>query len=224
MSALPHTPHRRERRKHERPGELLQAALELFVEKGFAATKVEEVALRAGVSKGTLFLYYASKEELFKAVIQANLNPHFIAWDQEFEQFQGNTPEMLRYGLCSWWERIGNTLAGGLTKLVFSESKNFPEVAAYYREHVVATGQALLQKVLQRGIDRGEFQAVDVKMASLSLMSAMMFVLMWRHAMSGCGPGPDFDPQNFLMAHLETILRGLSVPATNKTKGPHENQ
>ena len=98
MSALPHTPHRRERRKHERPGELLQAALELFVEKGFAATKVEEVALRAGVSKGTLFLYYASKEELFKAVIQANLNPHFIAWDQEFEQFQGNTPEMLRYG------------------------------------------------------------------------------------------------------------------------------
>ena len=145
MSALPQPSARRERRKQERPGELLNAALELFVDKGFAATRVEEVALRAGVSKGTLFLYYASKEELFKAVIQANLNPHFIAWDQEFEQFQGNTPEMLRYGLCSWWERIGNTLAGGLTKLVFSESKNFPEVAAYYREHVVATGQALLQ-------------------------------------------------------------------------------
>jgi AcrR family transcriptional regulator len=185
---------------------------------------VEEVALRAGVSKGTLFLYYASKEELFKAVIQANLNPHFIAWDQEFVQFQGDTAAMLHYGLSSWWERIGNTLAGGLTKLVFSESKNFPEVAAYYREHVVATGQALLQKVLQRGVDRGELQAVDVKMASLSLMSAMMFVLMWRHAMSGDGPGPDFDPHAFLMAHLETILRGLARPATKQTKEPHENQ
>ncbi len=73
MMPLPKPSHRRERRKHERPGELLQAALALFVEKGFTATRVEEVALRAGVSKGTLFLYYDSKEELFKAVIQANL-------------------------------------------------------------------------------------------------------------------------------------------------------
>jgi TetR/AcrR family transcriptional regulator len=224
VSALPQPSARRERRKHERPGELLNAALELFVDKGYAATRVEEVALRAGVSKGTLFLYYASKEELFKAVIQANLSAHFIAWDQEFDQFEGDTAHMLRYGLASWWDRIGNTLAGGLTKLVFSESKNFPDVATYYREHVLASAQALLHKVLQRGVDRGEFEAIDVHMAALSLMSAMQFVLMWRHAMSGTGPGPDFDPRGFLMAHLETVLRGWTVPATTQTKESHEDQ
>ena len=102
MPALASPNHRRERRKQERPGELLQAALQLFVEKGFAATRVEEVALRAGVSKGTLFLYYDSKEDLFKAVIQAHLSEHFSAWDQEYELFEGSTPDLLRYGIQSW--------------------------------------------------------------------------------------------------------------------------
>jgi AcrR family transcriptional regulator len=211
MAALPKPSHRRERRKHERPGELLQAALELFVEKGFAATRVEEVALRAGVSKGTLFLYYDSKEELFKAVIQANLTPHIIAWDQEIEQFQGSTADMLRYGLGSWWERIGNTTAGGLTKLVMSEASNFPEVAAFYREQVVRPGQALLQRMLQRGVQTGEFDPMDVQMGSLSLMSAMVFLMMWRHSMSGCTPGPDFDARAFLMSHLEHLLKGWAA-------------
>ncbi len=219
MNALPKPSPRRERRKHERPGELLQAALELFVEKGFAATKVEEVALRAGVSKGTLFLYYDSKVDLFKAVVQANLSPHFIAWDQEVEQFQGSTAEMLRYGLSSWWERIGNTLAGGLTKLVLSESNNFPEVAAFYREQVMAPGQALLQRMLQRGIDRGEWPAMDVAQSSLSLMSAMVFVMMWRHSLARCGQSPDFDPHAFLMSHLDLVLKGLAAPGLRVCKG-----
>jgi len=213
MSALPKSSHRRERRKHERPRELLQAALELFVEKGFAATRVEEVALRAGVSKGTLFLYYDTKEDLFKAVVQANLTPHFITWDQAFDEFKGSTADMLRYGLGSWWERIGNTSAGGLTKLVMSEASNFPEVAAFYREQVVRPGRLLLQRMLQRGVDSGEFRPVDVQMASLSLVSAMVFLMMWRHSMSGCEAGPDFDARAFLMSHLENLLKGWAAQA-----------
>ena len=223
MPALASPNHRRERRKQERPGELLQAALQLFVEKGFAATRVEEVALRAGVSKGTLFLYYDSKEDLFKAVIQAHLSEHFSAWDQEYELFEGSTPDLLRYGIQSWWERIGSTLAGGLTKLVLSESRNFPEVAAYYREQVMRPGQALMQRILQRGIDRGEFQALDVQAASLSLISAMVFLMMWRHSMAGCAPGHDFDPKVFLNTHLETVLRGWASNAP-RAKDRHENR
>lgn len=216
MSALPKPGHRRERRKHERPGELLQAALELFVEKGFAATRVEEVALKAGVSKGTLFLYYDSKEELFKAVIQANLTPHFIAWDQEFETFQGTTAEMLHYGLGSWWDRIGNTLASGLTKLVMSEANNFPEMAQFYREQVMQPGRMLLQRMLKRGVDSGEFGPLDTHLASLSLLSSMVFLMMWRHSLSGCAPGPDFDPRAFLMSHLDTLIQGWSASAQKK--------
>src|SRR5450830_523849 len=90
---------KRERRKEARPGELLDAALDLFVEKGFAATRVEEVAQRAGVSKGTLFLYFPSKEDLFKAVVRENISGRFAKWNEEFERFEGSTHEMLRYCL-----------------------------------------------------------------------------------------------------------------------------
>ena len=82
---------KRERRKEARPGELLDAALDLFVEKGFAATRAEEVATRAGVSKGTLFLYFPSKEELFKAVVRENISGRFKEWNAEFETFEGST-------------------------------------------------------------------------------------------------------------------------------------
>jgi len=97
---------KRERRKEARPGELLAAALDLFVEKGFAATRSEEVAARAGVSKGTLFLYFPSKEELFKAVVMENLGGRFTEWNAEFEAFEGTTADMLRYCMNVWWERV----------------------------------------------------------------------------------------------------------------------
>src|ERR671921_541778 len=94
---------RRERRKEARPGELVDAALDLFVEKGFAATRAEEVAARAGVSKGTLFLYFPTKEELFKAVIRENLSGRFTEWNEEFQVFEGSTADMVRYCMKVWW-------------------------------------------------------------------------------------------------------------------------
>src|SRR6478752_533786 len=97
-------PARRGRRKEARPGELLDAALDLFVEKGFAATRSEEVAARAGVSKGTLFLYFPSKEELFKAVVRENIVGRFKEWNQEFDTFEGSTADMVRMCFKIWWE------------------------------------------------------------------------------------------------------------------------
>jgi AcrR family transcriptional regulator len=118
---------KRERRKDARPGELLEAALQLFVQKGYAATKVEDVAALAGVSKGTLFLYFPTKEDLFKAVVSENLSQHFPAWNLAFESFEGSSAEMLRFALQSWWEKIGSTPASGICKLMLSESRNFPD-------------------------------------------------------------------------------------------------
>ena len=96
-SPSPTTAAKRERRKEARPGELIEAALELFVEKGFAATRVDEVAARAGVSKGTLFLYFSSKEELFKAVVRENIAGRFAEWTLELDTFEGSTGDLLRY-------------------------------------------------------------------------------------------------------------------------------
>lgn len=207
---------RRERRKEARPGELIQAALELFVEKGFSATRSEEVAARAGVSKGTLFLYFPSKEDLFREVIRTRLADHFLAMGQEFEDYQGPTEALLRSGLQTWWERIGNTPAGGLTKLVLSESHNFPEIAAYYQTSVVQPGRELLGRILQRGIDRGEFRRVEVPQAVMSIVSAMVFVMTWRHSIVPCTPqDASFDPLAFLLSHVDLLLHGLVPPASS---------
>ena len=206
------TAHKRERRKEARPVELLDAALTLFVEKGYAATKVEEVAAIAGVSKGTLFLYFATKQDLFKAVIRSNLADHFPAWNQEFDTFQGKTADMLSYAMQSWWERIGNTRASGITKLVVSEGSNFPEVVQFYEAEVMRPGRALFKAILQRGMDRGEFRPMDTDTAVYSLVSTIFFLSMWRHSLSPCDSSSTLNPQMFLQSHVDALIRGWQAP------------
>lgn len=201
---------RRARRKEARPGELIEAALDLFVEKGFAATRVEEVAARAGVSKGTLFLYFPSKEDLFKAVVRENLAGRFPEWNAEFEQFTGDSIELVRYALHSWWERVGMTPASGITKLVMSESGTFPEIAAFYQQEVIGPGHDLLLRVLQRGVERGEFRDMPLDYAVYSLIAPMIFLLMWKHSMAPCcPPSQQLDPITFIDTQVDLILRGM---------------
>jgi TetR/AcrR family transcriptional regulator len=211
---------KRERRKEARPGELLDAALDLFVEKGFAATRAEEVAARAGVSKGTLFLYFPSKEELFKAVVRENISGRFQEWNQEFERFEGNTPDMLRYCLKVWWERIGASRASGITKLIISEARNFPDIAAFYQQEVIKPGQALIRKILQRGVDRGEFRVLDLEYALFSVTAPMMFLIMMKHSLGACVPQDyPLDPERYITSQVETLLHGLCVRPETKSDG-----
>ena len=204
---------KRERRKEARPGELLEAALDLFVEKGFAATRSEEVAARAGVSKGTLFLYVPSKEELFKAVIRENLSGRFGEWNQEFEAFEGSTPDMLRYVMRVWWERVGSTKVSGITKLMMSEGGNFPELASFYQAEVVQPGHELLRRVIRRGIERGEFKAVDADLAIYTVLAPMIFLMLSRHSSNICmDPGVQLDPEKYIALQVETLLGGLCTP------------
>ncbi len=204
---------RRARRKEARPGELLDAALRLFVEKGFAATRVEEVAALAGVSKGTLFLYFPSKEELFKAVVRENLAGRFTEWNEELAQFEGNSAELVRYCLHTWWERVGMTPASGITKLVMSEAGMFPEIAAFYQREVIEPGHDLIRRVLQRGMDRGEFRPLSLEYAIYSLIAPMIFLLMWKHSMAPCCPASEvIDPIGFIDNQVDLLLRGMLVP------------
>lgn len=203
---------RRERRKQARPKELLDAALDLFVEKGFAATRSEEVAARAGVSKGTLFLYFPSKEELFKAVVRENISGRFAEWREEFEQFQGSTADMVRACLHTWWERIGATRASGITKLMIGEARNFPEIAAFYQQEVIRPAHGLVRRILQRGIARGEFRAMDLDYAVYTLVAPMVFLIMMKHSLGACAPEDyPLDPQRYVDQHAEILLRGLCL-------------
>ena len=211
LSARSDDPHaKRERRKQARPGELLDAALDLFVEKGFAATRSEEVAARAGVSKGTLFLYFPSKEELFKAVVRENISGRFKEWNDEFESFEGDSADMLRYCMKVWWDRLGAGRASGITKLVISEARNFPDIAAFYQQEVIVPGQDLIRRMLQRGIDRGEFQVADIDYAIYSLIAPMIFLIMMKHSLGACAPqGFALEPERYIASQIETLLHGF---------------
>ena len=212
---------KRERRKEARPGELLAAALELFVEKGYAATRSEEVARRAGVSKGTLFLYFASKEELFKAVVRENLAGRFPEWEAEFAAYTGSTPEMLRYAMRMWWQRIGATPASGITKLMMSEATNFPELAAFYQREVIQPGQDLIRRILQRGVDRGEFRPIDMEHAVYMVLAPMLFLMSWKHSFGACGGNTtSLDPEKYLELQVQTLLYGLCPQGTDSTAIP----
>jgi TetR/AcrR family transcriptional regulator len=215
---------KRERRKEARPGELLAAALELFVEKGFAATKSEEVARRAGVSKGTLFLYFASKEELFKAVIRENIIGRFPEWNAEFEAFSGSTADLLRQFMTQWWTRVGSTKVGGITKLMMSEASNFPELAAFYQREVIEPGHELIRRILQRGVDRGEFRPIDMKYGVYTLLAPMIFLMTWEHSLGACaGDRETLVPEEYLAEHVNTILHGLCRTGMAATTDNQEN-
>ena len=216
-----HSPTKRERRKEARPGELLDAALSLFVEKGFAATRVEEVAARAGVSKGTLFLYFPSKEELFKAVVRETIAGRFGEWNQELAEFRGDSAELLRYVMHSWWERIGMTAASGITKLVMSEAGSFPDIASFYQREVIDPGEDLLKRVLQRGIDRHEFRPMDLGRAVYSLIAPMIFLLMWKHSMAPCCPPSErLDARSFIDTEVDLLLHGMLTRTDTPTSPP----
>ena len=186
----------RQRRKEIRPQQLLDAALELFVEKGFAATRSEEVAQRAGVAKGTLYLYYPSKEELFKEVVRQNLS---------------NLIEL-------WWKSVGESNAGGLHKVVVAEVRNFPELAQFYADEVIIPATTLFSRALQRGVDRGEFHAVPVREAAMALMAPIIFFLLQRHSFGACPvTGLAVDHDATVRVHVDMLLRGLEVrPGSDK--------
>jgi TetR/AcrR family transcriptional regulator len=205
-------PHKRERRKQDRPGELLEAALDLFVEKGFAATRSEEVAIRAGVSKGTLFLYFPSKEELFKAVVMENVARPVAEGITEAENFAGNSGELLTWMMLEWWRRYGATKASGISKLMMSEAGNFPELAEFFRNKVIQPAHSLVRFVLQRGIDRGEFRAIDVDNAIYSVMAPLIFLVMENHATGACSQDKlPINPEKFITQHADLLVRGMVV-------------
>ena len=140
-----------------------------------------------------------------------NLSGRFSEWNDEFEAFEGTTADMLRYCMRIWWERVGMTKASGLTKLMMSEGANFPELAEFYRQEVVRPGHALLRRILQRGIDRGEFAPVDVDHAIYAVLAPMIFLMLWKHSAMICVDGQaSLDPEKFLATQAETVLYGLT--------------
>lgn len=202
----------RQRLKDIRPQQLLDAALTLFVEKGFAATRSEQVATLAGVSKGTLYLYYPSKEELFKAVVRQNIAKLIGEGGEIVAAFAGSTSDLLLKLFDGWWDRVADSDAGGLHKVVLAEVRNFPELAQFYADEVIQPAHRLFEDVVRRGMARGEFRAVDTGAVAHAVMAPMIFLMLHRHSFGACPvQGAGVDPKATLMAHADLVLHGLRV-------------
>lgn len=198
----------RKRRKEARPSELTAAALGLFVEKGFAATRLEDVAQRAGVSKGTLYLYFDSKEALFKAVIQEGIVPVVAENEAIAAQHSGSSFDLLEKLLRNWWQRIGQTGFAGIPKLMVAEARNFPEVANFYYENVIKRGRALVGAALERGMASGEFRRLDVETTIDVIIAPILMLLVWRFSMACC-QSSEGDPSLYLQIHVDLLRQGL---------------
>lgn len=197
------------RRKEDRPGEILGAALACFAERGFAATRLDDVAQRAGVTKGTLYLYFRNKEELFKAVVRQQIVPNI----ERGETLIGNAAEpaaRLLERLLRGWVELARSPAGAIPKIVLGEAGNFPDLARFYREEVVERALALMRRVLRRGIERGEFRALDLDNTVRCIVAPLLLAMLWRHSLGRDAPDA-FDPEALCRTHLRLLLDGLAL-------------
>src|SRR5882762_2309835 len=194
-----------QRRKEARPAEIVAAALDVFVERGFATTKLEEVARRAGVTKGTVYLYFESKEALFKAVVRETIVPIFARGEQLVAEYRGSAANLFGELVRKWWELIGETSLSGIPKLMMAEAGNFPVLARFYYDEVISRGNRLMASVLERGIKNGEFRRLDVKLA----MAPLLHAANWRHSFALCTP-EGLDIAKYLDHHIDIFLRGIA--------------
>jgi len=199
----------RQRRKDARPAELIAAAFDLFVAKGFSATRMDDIAARAGVSKGTVFLYFQSKQALMFAVVEETILPYLREGEAMVEEGGGESPEaLLRRVLWRFWMILKDARVAGLPKLINAEAGNFPELAIYFHEKVVLRLRRLLAGILERGMDAGIFLPCDSSLAARLAVAPIMFDAMWLHSGVLCDPYPG-DPECFIQGHLDIFMRGL---------------
>jgi AcrR family transcriptional regulator len=198
-----------QRRKEARPGEIVAAALELFVDRGFAATKLADVARRAGVTKGTVYLYFDSKEALFKAVVRETIVPVIAQGEALAQSFTGSARELVERLVREYWRLVGETKLAGIPKLMMAEAATFPELTRFYYNEVVARGHRLMSGVIERGIKSGEFRRVDVMVAAKLAMSPLMHAVVARQAFAACMP-EGFNVQNYLNTHIDLYLHGIA--------------
>lgn len=203
---LPPQPIRR-RRKDARPSEIADAALALFSERGFAATRLEDVAQRAGVSKGTLYLYFPTKEDLFRAVLRQGLLPNLEAMERAVAADQGPTPALLRR-IAAHLLQVLDTNLTAIPKLVLAESGNFPAIARMYADEVVKRAMVLLIGILRRGMERGELRQVDPASAIPSFVAPFLMLALWKHSL-GQHTDIAMDPTAVMETHMDLLLRGL---------------
>ena len=198
------------RRKDARPADIVAAALQVFAEKGFAGARIEEIARRAGVSKGTVYLYFETKSDLFRAVVHDAIIPNIDEIEAMVLGLDLPFPDILRMLLPRFAELVGNRPIGAVVKMVVGESRNFPELARVWHDEVIAKGVGLISALIERAQAKGEIRPGDPRAHAFSIMGPMLMGLLWRETFTPVGAA-SIDLEAVARQHAETVLEGLCV-------------
>lgn len=200
------------RRKEARPAEIVEAAFEVFAQKGFAGARLDEIAARAGVSKGALYLYFETKEDLFRAVVTQGVAPNLQAALGLLAGHPGPFAPLAEALAERIAEVIATTPIGGVVKMVIGEARNFPELAQVWHDQLVAKALEALAGALAAAQARGEVRPGDPRAYALSLISPLLVGVIWRETFVPIGAEP-FDLPSLARQHVRTVLRGLLTEA-----------
>ena len=196
------------RQKETRPGDIVRAALDVFSEKGFAGAKMEEIAARAGVSKGAPYLYFPTKEDLFAAVVREAVEPNIDPIILLAQSHEGPLEPVLR----AMTQRIAfvaeTTSIGRVVKLVISESQTFPEMARIWHDTVISRALGALATLIERAQQRGEVRHGDPRAHAITIISPLLLGVVFRETFVPIGAKP-FDLPALMQQHLDTVLPGL---------------
>ena len=198
----------RQRRKEERPGDICAAALAVFAEKGFAGARIEEIAARAGISKGAVYLYFPTKEELFRAVVHSAVLPNIERVEQIVAAMDAPFAAKLRMMLPRFAELVVSSRMGAVAKMVIGESRNFPELARVWHDEVILKGIGMVGRLIAEAQAAGEVRPGDARSHAFSIIGPMLIGVIWRETFTPIGAA-DIDLPALARQHVETVLEGL---------------
>lgn len=194
------------RRKEDRPEEITAAALQAFAEKGYAATRVDDVAKKAGVSKGLLYLYFKTKEDLFKAVIRSFVVPRIDALRSIIDSADMSSEAFLRGPFLDFAKTLPGSPISILVRLMISEGPKHPDLLQFYWDNVISRGLAAINELLERGVESGEFRRTVVNELPHLFVMPVMFSVIFKLLFEKQCPDTDklIETQvDLLIAHMK---------------------
>jgi len=202
------------RRKEERPAEITQAAMETFAEHGYAAARVDDVAKRAGISKGLLYLYFKTKEELFKAVIRSVVVPRIDALKTAITDSDLSAEEFLRGPFLEFIQKLPDSPARIVVRLLVTEGPKHPDLTAYYYEQVVSGGMDALRQLINKGVKQGEFRKSQLDEFPQLIVAPVLVSIIWKTLFEKHLP---LNTDKLLQTHIDLILTAIKAPPGGAT-------
>lgn len=193
---------KRQVKAEERRAAIIAAGLDEFVARGFAATRLDDVAKRAGVAKGTIYLYFSDKEALFQELVRSALSP-LISRISAPPVAGGSARAMLEGFAESFVRDVAQTRRGDILRLIIAEGARFPSLSEFYYREVVERGMTGMRQMIEYGIARGEISNPALLQFPQLLVAPAMVAVIWQGLFAQLAP---LDAMAMLRVHIDLIF------------------